>query len=122
MGTKFDYPRVSKTGIVDNENASLQIISSESKHATLYLYIERLNFSVYKAAVGGGGICTVQTDDGTHIWTVDVDTARDIPSVDFGEFGYKVHDDENVGVQAVLSGADTQASVSVGIVGHYERR
>jgi len=114
-------PPANASGIVEEENASLQIIESSSRNAGLYLYVEKINISVFKAAVGGNGILTIQTDDADWMWSIDVDSVKDF-SVDWGEAGVKVSDLVNEGLQAILSGADTQASVSVGITAHYDRR
>jgi len=115
-------PAANASGIVEEENASLQLIDPTNKNAAgLYLYIEKINISVYKAAVGGNGLLTIQTDDADWVWSVDTDTVKDFP-IDWGEAGVKVSTMANPGLQAFVSGADTQASVSVGITAHYDRR
>ena len=118
------YLQHNAKGIVEEDNASLQIIpilhgTRQTKY-DLYLYIEKIHFSVYKAAIGGGGICTLQTNAGTHVWTINVDGVKDF-TIDWGEEGVKVGTEMDPGLQAVVSGADTQASVSVGITAHYNR-
>ena len=52
MSSRYEYSQVSATGVVDNDNASLDLYASPG--ATMYLYIERLNISVYEAAAGAG--------------------------------------------------------------------
>lgn len=115
-------PAANASGIVEEENASLQLIDASNLHAAgLYLYIEKINISVYQAAFGGAGILTIQTDDADWVWSVDVSSVKDFP-IDWGEAGVKVSDVTNPGLQAFVSGAGTQASVSVGITAHYDRR
>jgi len=118
------YEQENAIGIVEEDNASLELIpTTHGPRQTpydLYLYIEKITFSVYKAAIGGGGICNIQTDEGDVVWTINVDGIKDF-TVDWGEEGVKVGTDMDPGLQAVVSGADTQASVSVGITAHYNR-
>lgn len=120
-----EYLQHNATGVVSEESASLQIIPAthglKGDKYDLYLYVEKIHFSVYKAAIGGGGICTIQTNDADHVWTIDVDGIKDVV-VDWENEGVKVSDVKDPGLQAVLSGADTQASVSIGIVAHYNRK
>ena len=114
--------QMNATGIVDEDAASLQIVPVSTSNPDFFPYIEKIHFSVYKAAVGGTGICTIQTDHGDVIWKISVDGIKDVV-VDWGEVGLRVGGkDANLGIQAVLSGAGTQASVSIGIAGHYDRR
>ena len=115
-------PAANASGIVTEEAACLQLIDATNKHAAgLYLYIEKINISVYVAAVGGAGLLTIQTDDAAWAWTMDTDSVKDFP-IDWGEAGVKIGTLTNPGLQAFVSGADTQASVSVGITAHYDRR
>lgn len=114
-------PPANASGIVEEDAASLQLIESTSESADLYLYIEKINISVYKAAFGGSGILTIQTDNADWMWTTNVDGVKDF-CVDWGEAGVKVSDEANQGLQAFVAEAGTQASVSVGITAHYDRR
>jgi len=124
MSDKYEYPQVNATGIVEEDAASLQLIPTthgpRQVSYDLYLYIEKISFSIYKAAIGGAGICTIQTNEGDVVWTINVDGIKDFP-VDWGDEGVRVSDTKDPGLQAVVSGADTQGSISVGIVGHYSR-
>lgn len=124
MTFAHEYLQLNATGIVDEDNASLQIIPAThglagSKY-DLYLYVEKIVFSVYKAAVGGAGICTIQSNEADIIWTINVDGIKDV-TIDWEDEGVKVGTVKDIGLQAVLSGADTQASVSIGVTAHYNR-
>lgn len=115
-------PAANASGIVKEESASLQLIDATNKHAAgLFLYIEKINISVYVAAVGGAGLLTIQTDDAEWVWHTDTDSVKDF-AINWGEAGVKIGTLTNPGLQAFVSGADTQASVSVGITAHYDRR
>jgi len=124
MTFRGEYLQHNATGIVSEDEASLQIIPV--KHGIrehpygLYLYIEKIHFSVFKAAIGGNGICTMQSNLGDVVWTINVDGVKDI-TVSWEDEGIKVSDIKDPGLQAVLSGADTQASVSIGITAHFSR-
>jgi len=87
-------------------------------HATcsdgLYFRIKRMELSVYKSAQGGGGILEILDTVGKWVWTVNVDSVFN-KTFDFGEKGLKVG--QNVGIQAILSGAQNQASISLCVVG-----
>lgn len=118
------YLQENAAGVVEEDVASLQLIpilhgNRQTKY-DLYLYIEKITFSVYKAAIGGGGICTIQSNAGDHVWTISTDGVTNF-TIDWGEEGVKVGTDMDPGLQAVVSGADTQASVSVGVTAHYNR-
>lgn len=118
------YDQINAAGVVDEDAASLQLIPNV--HGTrgdkfdMYLYVEKISFSVYKPAIGSGGICTIQSNEGDHVWTINVDGVKD-PVIDWGTEGVKVGSEKDAGLQAVLSGADTQASVSIGVTAHYNR-
>lgn len=112
-----DYLERTGRGIVDHANASLEIIPELTSELP-YLYLRTLMISVFKAAIGGGGILEVKTiDNGTVIWSINVDSTKDL-SFPWGSEGTKVSDVKYDGLYAVVSGADTQASVSVGMVVH----
>jgi len=121
LRSKADFPQANAFGIVSHDEAMLQIVPVVTRHATLYLYVEKIQFSVYKPAIGGFGILTIQTNDGDEVWAINTDEVGK-SEVDWGELGAKISDTENIGLQAVLSGADTQASVAVGITCHYVRK
>jgi len=115
-------PAANASGIVEEDNASLQLIDATNKHAAgLYLYIEKIIVSVYKAAVGGNGLLTIQTDDAEWVWYINVDGIKDFDA-EWGEAGVRIGTITNPGLQAFVSGAATQASVSVGITAHYDKR
>ncbi len=118
------YPQENAVGTVDEDAASLQLIpilhGTRQTPYDLYLYIEKISFSVHKAAIGGAGICTIQTNEGVVVWTINADGVKDF-TIDWGEEGVKVGTEMDPGLQAVVSGANTQASVSVGITAHYNR-
>ena len=111
---KYDYPRVNAVGQITNDSATLDLVPAVG--ADLYLFAERIVFSVYEASEGGGGICEVKDTDGDVIYTISVDGIKDI-TLDFGEEGIEVG--KGVGLQAVLSGGVVkQASVSIAYRGH----
>jgi len=125
MSDKYEYPQINGVGEVTEDAASLDLILA--KHGPrkvsydLYLYVERIHFSVYKAAIGGAGICELKTiDGGDVVYTINVDDIKEV-DIDWGDEGVKVSDTKDCGLQAVVSGGDTQASVSVGIAAHYNR-
>ena len=113
MSSKYDYPQVSVTGEATNEEAAVQLVSGT---VGMFLFIEKLHIAVYEAAVGGGGKCRIQDTLGNIIYTINADTAKEVP-LDFGEEGYKVSAGEDVQV-IVYGGLTTQASVSVFAKGH----
>ena len=107
------YPRIDLTGIVDNDNnASLDIYTAVEG---MYLWIDKINMSVFEAAIGSGGVLELKTTEGTSIYKWNVDAVKDVPVLEFSH-GYEVG--PNIGVQMVLSGAATkQASCSLLISG-----
>jgi len=110
-------------GEVNQDAASLEIIAPATTRpwSTHYLYIDKIMFSVYKAASGGAGIFQVKTaTSGDVIWTVDASSVKDGPPIDFGEAGVRASAVLGEGLQIVVSGGGEQASVSVGIEAHYE--
>ncbi len=118
MSSKYDYSQVVNTGIVDNTDASLNLVSSTDVHSDRYLYIEDIDISVVEAAAGGDGILEIkEEDDGEIIYTLNVDGVKDI-HLKFGDDGKQLT--LGKGVQFVVSGASLkQARVSVLLVGHY---
>ena len=119
MGDKYEYPQANAIGAVTEDEASIEILPDTKNE--LYLYVERIAISVYKAAIGGNGILQIKESDGDKVvWTTNVDGIKDV-SIDLGDEGAKASDNQGTGLIAVLSGADTQASVSIGITGHYNR-
>ena len=112
---KNGHPWYTGVGTVSEDNASLELVAAAVTN--LYRYVEKLTFSVSKAAIGGGGILEIRDTDGIIFWTINVDAVKDIP-LDWGEEGVKVGTLKNLGLEAVLSGAGTQATVSIGVTGH----
>ena len=78
--------------------------------------VKTMVVSVYKAAEGEGGILEILDGDGNSAWTISVDSAFCLP-IDFGAKGLLVG--KNTSVHAVLSGAETQASVWLHVVSHH---
>lgn len=114
MSNKYKYQQISATGQVTNDAASLEVVSNPGSE--LYLSLESINFSVFAAAIGGGGICELKDTDGDVIYTFNVDGIKDIP-LKFGDEGLEIG--PNKGLQFVVSGADNkQASVSIAIHAH----
>lgn len=114
MSNRYEYSQVNASAQVTNESASADIITNPG--SAVYICIERVVFSVYEAAVGGGGICELKDTNGNVIYTINVDGVKDV-TLDFGDDGLKKG--PGVGLQAALSGASVkQASVSVAVSGH----
>ena len=114
MGMKdgLDYPAIDLTGIVDNNEASLDIYEAVEG---IYLWIDVVNMSVFEPAIGGGGVLELKTTEGISIFKWNVDGVKDVPSLKFSH-GYEIG--PNIGVQMVLSGANTkQAGCSMLISG-----
>ena len=114
------YPNV--VGEVNEDAASLEIIAPATTRpwSTHYLYIDKIMFSIHKAATGGAGIFEVKAaTSGDVIWTTDASSVKDFV-VDFGGAGVRASTVTGEGIQIVVSGGGEQASVSVGIEAHYE--
>lgn len=113
MSNKYDYPQVNEVGEVTNDDASLEIV--EAPGEGLYLFIERLNISVYEPGQSGA-MLRIQDTNGESKYTINAEGVKDI-SLDFGDEGYRL--DANVGLQVVAYGSQgEQASVSVALSGH----
>jgi len=131
MSEKFFYPTrgvVAKTGYgeVTNEAASLELVTAAevigSTHTTStpdskYLHIEKITFSVYAGAVGGGGLFRIQSTEGTVIFTIDANNPYPPITLDWGKEGVSLPVNEGIQI-VVYNAAITQASVSVSFVGH----
>lgn len=114
MSSRYQYPQVNETGEVTNSSASLDLVPNPG--TALYVNIERVVLSVYKAAAGGGGIVRLQDTDGVVLYTVNADGAKDV-TLDFGDEGLQLG--PNKGVQLITSGAASeQASASCVLSGH----
>ena len=113
MSTRFDAPQINVTGQVTNDAGSNLIVPAPG--SGMYVHIESINISVFRASTGGG-IVRIQDTDGGVIWTMNTDGVKDI-KLEFGQSGYLVG--ENLGVQAVVGDSNgEQASVSISVVGH----
>ena len=113
MSNKFMYPQISAYGEATNAVASNQIIAAST---TMYLSIERIVFSIYEQAEGGGGLFRIQSTEGTVIYTIDADAVKDFP-IDFGPEGVELPVGE--GLEIIVYGAQTkQASVSIAVTAH----
>lgn len=114
MANRYENMVVSAASEVDNSSGSATLV--EAPGPTLYLWIERLNISVSKAATGGGGEVIVQTTAGTVIYRVNADGVKDVP-LNWGDEGLRVG--PGVGLQAVTANAQgNQATASVAVSGH----
>jgi len=114
MSNRHEYPQVNATGEVSNAAGSLDLVSNPG--SVTYLYLDRLNISIFQAAAGGGGIVRIQDTDGGHVWTVNADGVKDV-SLSWGDEGLKLG--PNVGLQAIVANAQgEQASASVSVAGH----
>lgn len=114
MGNKYEYQNVNEVGEVTNDSANLTLI--ENPGSAVYINVEQVVISVYKAASGSGGYVRVQDTDGGVIWTVPADGVGVYP-LDLGTEGVQIG--PNRGVQVITAGAGTeQASASVAFTGH----
>ena len=111
------YVQLNGFNILDHDNAADAIIPAPNQD--LYLYIEKLVVSVYEPAIGGSGILEISDTMGNVFWRLNVDGVKDF-ELDFGSEGQKVGEDVDVGMQALLSGANTQAGVSIAIIAHLD--
>ena len=114
MSNRYEYKQVNASAQVTNEAAAADLITNPG--SVTYICVERVVFSVYEAAIGGGGICELKDTDGNVIYTINADGVKDV-TFDFGDEGLKKG--PNVGLKAQVSGAATkQASVSIAVSGH----
>jgi len=95
---------------LDHDNSSATVHKACSDN--LYFRVKELHMSVYEASAEGG-ILEILTTEGELVWKTYVDVKKDL-SVPFGNNGVKVG--QNTGIQAILSGATTQASVSLCVI------
>lgn len=115
----MDYKYINVYGKVTNESPVFDIIS-ESTVGNMYLYIDRVNFSVYEAAQGGGGICQLKDTDGNVIYTFNTDGVKDI-FLELNINGLSLN--QSKGLSFIVLGAQKkQASVSIMFSGHLRFR
>jgi len=100
--------------LTDN-NVSASIVPAATDE--MYLYIDRIEVSVYKAASSTDGILELLDSDGGWVWTMNVGAVKE-RQFEFGNEGLRVG--KATGLQALLSEASTQASVSLAIVWHLD--
>ena len=117
MQVTSKYTQLIGVKILDHDNASSIIIPDPKQD--LYLYVEKIVLSVYEAAVGGEGVLEILDTEGVPFWRINVDGVKDF-ELDFGSKGKKISTATDIGVQAMLSGANTQASVSIAIMAHLD--
>ncbi len=112
---RVDYPQKNGSGEVTNASGQVELVA-DTPGSVMYLFMEKLTISVYKAATGGGGTVQVKETDGTVIWETDADTPKDF-SLDWGSDGLLIGQDS--GIQVITANASTaQASAWVGFKGH----
>ncbi len=110
--SKFDQLTVWAT-LTDSNISAPNLIPATADDTDLT--IDKIMISVYEAAIEEGGLLEILDSNGVNIWTVNVSSIKE-PEFNFGERGLIVG--KNVGAQAFLSGASTQASVSLAVVYH----
>jgi len=115
MKVEDRYPRFHGYGKVNHAAGSIELL--EASQADLYVWIDTINLSVYKAAEGAG-MCEIKDTNGKSLFITSVEGVKDL-ALDFG-MGIKV--DRDVGIMAVVSGGEIQGSVFVVITGHYSGR
>jgi len=104
------------TARLTDDDISSQIVDAATDE--MYLYIDRIEASVYKAASSlTDGILELLDSDGNWVWTMNVGSVKE-RQFEFGNEGLRVG--KSTGLQALLSGASTQASVSLAIVWHLD--
>lgn len=114
MSNPIKYPQFNAKGEVTNEAASLDLVASPG--TAMYLNIERITISVYRAAVGGGGIVRLLDTNGNILYTTNADGVKDIP-ITWGDEGLQIG--PGVGIQLITANAQgEQASASCVILGH----
>lgn len=102
------------TANLTDDNISAQIVPACADD--MYLFIDKIDTSVYKAGSSlEESILEILDSDGNWVWTMNVGTVKE-RRFEFGNEGLNVG--KNTGLQALLSGALTQASVSIAIVYH----
>jgi len=113
------YHQLGGHAILDDNTMSNTIIANPRQN--MYSYVEIIDLSVYEAAEGGGGILEIADTNGNVFRRYNTDGVKDI-YVNYGKKGIKLSDDKDVGVQVLLSGALTQASVSIAIRIHLDNK
>ena len=83
----------------------------------MYLYIDRIEVAVYVASAESTGILELLDSTGNWAWRMSVGAIKE-RSFEFGNDGLRVG--KTTGLQALLSGAATQASVSLAVVWHLD--
>ena len=109
---------LSGSAILTDDDSSATLITNTQN---LYTYLDKVNISVYKASRGGAGVLEIATHDGTVVYRVSTSKVENI-TLDFGEGGLKVGTEKNTGLQALVSGSTTQASLSVAVSCHLENK
>lgn len=113
-------PQMSATVIVDNDNASKDLVTEPAPLNTggNHLYMERLMVSVYEPSQGNG-ILELRDSSGNVKWRTNTDGVKDL-NLNFGEQGLYIG--QNTGLKAVVSSSSSeQASVSVIFMGHFAK-
>jgi len=102
------------TARLTDDDISAQIVPACADG--MYMFIDKIDVSVYKAGSSlDDSILEILDSDGKWVWTLNVGTVKE-RQFDFGNEGLNVG--KNTGIQALLSGASTQASVSLSVVYH----
>lgn len=112
--SKHSEEKTSSARLTDDNISALIVPESTDD---MYLYIDRIELSVYKAASNLDGILQLLDSDGGWVWTTSVGSVKE-RQFEFGNDGLRVG--KSTGCQALLSGATTQASVSLAIVYHLD--
>jgi len=112
----YEPAPISAYGTVSNDSARNELIAGTTdKH----IRIRRINFSVYEAAEGGGGLFRIQTSEGTEVYTIDADETKDFV-FDAGRQGLELPMGEGFEI-IVFNAATKQASVSLMVTGFKHR-
>jgi hypothetical protein len=119
MSQRYLYPQIIAWGLLTNDSPELTIVLGSDDEITYqYLRVERINFSIYQAAKGGGGKLRFQDQDGSIFWEADVNGVKDI-SMDFGQEGMPWRFKEDI--KALVCNAITeQAKLWLHVEGHID--
>ena len=99
--------------ILTDDNVSSALIPAATDD--MWLYIDRIEVSVYLASAEDTGIMELLDSDGNHVGIMSVSSIKE-RSFEFGNSGLRIG--QSTGLQVLLSGASRQASVSLVVVWH----
>lgn len=102
------------------ENGGDLLFNVPEYDPAMYFYLDKIVFSISQSSSGDNGICRITDGKGNVIWEINTTSIGHI-NLDFGQHGVKMDDFEYGDVNAVVSGAETQATVSVALIAHLDK-